>query len=186
MWRSGSGDNPIPDLRESLNDDLVVTRRVELQETVEKLLKIILGVNFSLQDHLKHWLAEILVWVIGILHHGDAVRDLRARAEHLGAMRGCVVNVERESGRSERVVIASFVPRTWRRVVREMSARVLVMNMGNFGLWLWVENVCWLWLAAAAPIGRENVSEETPLVGRHCRDRERWSGESRDRFCEWV
>ncbi|KAJ6365557.1 hypothetical protein OIU76_030356 [Salix suchowensis] len=53
----------------------MVARRIELQEAVKKLLKIIFRVDVFLQDHLQHGILEILKWVIGILHHGNAVND---------------------------------------------------------------------------------------------------------------
>ncbi|KAJ6708230.1 hypothetical protein OIU85_028503 [Salix viminalis] len=78
MWHASStgfvGDL-FPDFSESLNDNIMVARRIELQEAVKKLLKIIFRVDVFLQDHLQHGILEILKWVIGILHHGNAVND---------------------------------------------------------------------------------------------------------------
>lgn len=75
----------------------MVVRRVQLQKTVEKLLKIVSGVNFFLEDHLKHGLPEILIRVVGIFDDGEAVLDFLTGADGFGrygviaaAMRGAV------------------------------------------------------------------------------------------------
>lgn len=66
------------DFHKGVDDDLVVTRGVELKEALEKLLKIGFGVDLSLQDHLEHGITKILMWVLRFLLHGDAVHQFRA------------------------------------------------------------------------------------------------------------
>ncbi|KAH6789757.1 hypothetical protein C2S51_004763 [Perilla frutescens var. frutescens] len=62
-----------PYLDERLNDDFVVARRVQLQKTVQKLLKIVSGVDFFLEYHLKHGLPEIFIRIVRIFDDGEAV-----------------------------------------------------------------------------------------------------------------
>ncbi|KAL4284565.1 hypothetical protein GQ457_16G008060 [Hibiscus cannabinus] len=73
-------NNPVPDLRESLHDYTVVARRIQLQEAPKQLPEIAFGVDSFLQDHLKHGMSKVLVGIVGILHHGDAVDDFRETA----------------------------------------------------------------------------------------------------------
>ncbi|KAK2998291.1 hypothetical protein RJ639_023111 [Escallonia herrerae] len=44
-----------------------------LQETVEKLAKVVFGVNLLLKYHLQHGVPEIQVRVVGVLLDGEAV-----------------------------------------------------------------------------------------------------------------
>ncbi|KAJ6928219.1 hypothetical protein NC651_012045 [Populus alba x Populus x berolinensis] len=53
----------------------MLARRIQLQEAVKKLFKMIFRVDVLLQDHLRHRILEILKRVIRILHHSNAVND---------------------------------------------------------------------------------------------------------------
>lgn len=64
----------------------MVTGRIQLEEAAEQVLEIPLGENLLLQDHLKHRLSEIMVWVVGVLHDGDAFVELLAWADHPGVL----------------------------------------------------------------------------------------------------
>lgn len=64
--------HPIPDLREGSNDNPVIVRRIQLQETVEQLFQIIFRVNLLLQNHLQHGLPEIQIRVVRIFLHRHA------------------------------------------------------------------------------------------------------------------
>lgn len=64
--------HPVPDLREGPHDGPMIVGGVELQEAVEQLFEIILGVYLLLQNHLQHWLPEIQIRVVGILLHRHA------------------------------------------------------------------------------------------------------------------
>lgn len=66
-------EDAIPDVSESPDDDAMVARRVELQETVEKLPEIVFRVYLVLQYHLQHRVSKIQVRVAGIFLHGHAV-----------------------------------------------------------------------------------------------------------------
>lgn len=71
--RSGAvGVDAVPDLREGPDDDAMVVGRVELEEAVEQLLQVVLGVNLLLQNHLQHRLPEVEVRVVGVLLHRHA------------------------------------------------------------------------------------------------------------------
>lgn len=67
----GGGENSVPDFGEGADDDAVVVRLVEGEETVEKLSEIVFGVNLILENHLKHRLTEIEVRVVGVFLDGD-------------------------------------------------------------------------------------------------------------------
>lgn len=64
--------HPVPDLREGPDDGAVIVGGVELQEAVEQLFQIILGVNLLLENHLQHRLPEVQIRVVGILLHRHA------------------------------------------------------------------------------------------------------------------
>lgn len=179
-------DDPIPDLHESLDNNIVVTRRIQLKEAFEELLKIPLWENLFLQDHLKHRLSKIMVWVIGILNNSDAFAELLAWADHLLAL-GIIFrlrriwtsfDIERECGGGSVVSITSL-PRTWWR-----RTRFRLLEMGGSGPWCWVDYVWELWPSTPTPsIGCEYASEQLFLVGRHCR-KEREIYELGG-FCRW-
>lgn len=69
----------VPYLHEGSDDDLVVARGIQIEKAVEELLQIASGVDFLLEDHLKHRLPEISIRVVGIFYHGQAVVDFGAR-----------------------------------------------------------------------------------------------------------
>lgn len=67
------------DLHEGLNNDFVVTRRIQLKKALKKLLKIGFCVHLSLQYHLEDGISEIFMWVIRILLNGNATNKFCAR-----------------------------------------------------------------------------------------------------------
>lgn len=94
------GHKLIRNLSESSDDDFMVVRRIETEEAIEKLLKPTGGVNPLLDYHLKHRVAKILIWVVGILLDGDAIPDADPRrAVGCGGFGGgaAVFVVEREA-----------------------------------------------------------------------------------------
>ena len=133
--------DPIPYLSESPNDDPMVVRRLELQETVEKLPEIVFRVNLVLENHLEHGAAEVEVGVVGVLLHrhaltADAAEPLDGpQTPYVGVGVGvarCRGGVGGGSGGGGGVVV-------W-------------VIGGCFGLWLWfgVEDVGQPWPATAA------------------------------------
>ncbi|KAB2034827.1 hypothetical protein ES319_D04G110800v1 [Gossypium barbadense] len=62
-------ENPVPDLRESSNNNPMVIRRIQLQETVEKLSQIIFRIYLFLQYHLQHGVPEVQIRVVGVFLH---------------------------------------------------------------------------------------------------------------------
>lgn len=74
-----------------------MARRVQLQKTVQKLLKIVSRVDFFFEDHLKHGLPEIFIRVVGIFDHGDAVLDF-GECGVIVAVAGGGVDVVGEAG----------------------------------------------------------------------------------------
>ena len=89
----------------------MVLRRIQLQKTIKKLLKIIFRIYFFLEYHLKHGLPEILIRVVGVFDNGDAVLDFRAGADGFGVimaeMAGGGVDVEREGGGGAILIIGA-------------------------------------------------------------------------------
>ena len=69
----------VPDFCESFDDNFVVTSRVEFEEAAQQLLEFVLCVYLFLHDHLKHGLPEVLIRVVGVFHHGNAVVDFVQR-----------------------------------------------------------------------------------------------------------
>lgn len=88
-----------------------MVRRIQLQKTVKKLLKIISGIDFFPEDHLKHGLSEILIRVLGIFDDSEAVLDFRAGADGVGefgvilAAIGGGVDVEGEGGGGAIIIV---------------------------------------------------------------------------------
>ncbi|KAJ1407498.1 hypothetical protein SESBI_24307 [Sesbania bispinosa] len=66
------------DVNEGLNDDLVVTRRIQLKKAFQKLLKIGFCVDLSLKYHLEHRIPEIFMWILRVLLNGDAITEFCA------------------------------------------------------------------------------------------------------------
>jgi len=75
-------ENAVPDLGEGSDDDAVVVRRIELEETVEKFSEIVFGVNLVLEYHLEHGVSEVEVRVVGVFLHRHALSPYAAEASH--------------------------------------------------------------------------------------------------------
>ena len=117
----------------------MVVRRIELQETVEKLPEIVFRVNLVLENHLEHGAAEVEVGVVGVLLHRHALTA--DAAEPLDGPQALYVGVTR-----------------WRSGSGDGGGGVLVgVGVGVVsvgwcsGLWLWfgVEDVGESWHAPA-------------------------------------
>lgn len=94
-------------------------RCVELQETVQQLFQIILGVYLLLQYHLQHRLPEVQIRVVGVFLHchalppdptepsnGSSLLDYRrVPAVMMMSDAGVIVRVGRECGGAVEIII---------------------------------------------------------------------------------
>lgn len=76
----------LPNLRESLNDNPMVFPIIQRQKTMQQLLQIFLIKHLLLQYHLHHRPLEVLVRILRLLHHREALSHFpfhRARYQPL-------------------------------------------------------------------------------------------------------
>lgn len=73
-------EDSIPDLSESSNNNTMVARRVQLQETVQELPEIVFRVYLILQYHLQHRMPEIQIRVVGVFLNGHALASNPSKA----------------------------------------------------------------------------------------------------------
>ncbi|PON70071.1 hypothetical protein PanWU01x14_082460 [Parasponia andersonii] len=92
-------ENSIPDLGKSSNYDSMVGGRVQLEEAVEELAEVVLGVNLVLQYHLQHRLPEVQVRIVRLLLHRHPISADSPEPPHGGSRRRLVVVGEYGGGR---------------------------------------------------------------------------------------
>ncbi|RAL51728.1 hypothetical protein DM860_010446 [Cuscuta australis] len=188
-------EDPVPDLREGPDNDAVIVGRIELQETVEELFKVVFGVDVLLENHLEHGVPEVEVRVVGVFLDGDALPADPPEAVHrpealdlgVGFRGGVVVVVGRgECGGGGVPRAGGVIGVVHRRrrcgrgggfVVVVAAAGLGEEDGGEFGPSA---------AAAAANLDSEAAQNNLFLVRRHCRRCSVYRGNGRGRKCGYM